>query len=113
MWTDSRRRVAHCCPRNREPQPLGFAQFAVYFAGLNGGPLALAEPTVAPRRDGQNQPLAEERPSTWGSRCVAVTIRRFADGEIFVKIDDNVRGRDVFIIQPTTRRRRTTWSCCS
>jgi ribose-phosphate pyrophosphokinase len=30
-----------------------------------------------------------------------VTIKRFADGEIFVKIDENVRGRDVYIIQPT------------
>ena len=29
------------------------------------------------------------------------SIRRFADGEIFVKIDENVRGQDVFIIQPT------------
>jgi ribose-phosphate pyrophosphokinase len=31
-----------------------------------------------------------------------VTIRRFADGELFVKIDENVRGRDVYIIQPTS-----------
>jgi len=30
-----------------------------------------------------------------------VTIKRFADGEIFVKINENVRGRDVFIVQPT------------
>jgi ribose-phosphate pyrophosphokinase len=30
-----------------------------------------------------------------------VTIRRFADGEIFVKIDENVRGRDVYIVQST------------
>src|SRR5207249_10016802 len=30
-----------------------------------------------------------------------VTIRRFGDGQIFVKIDGTVRGRDVFIIQPT------------
>jgi ribose-phosphate pyrophosphokinase len=30
-----------------------------------------------------------------------VTIERFADGEIFVKINENVRGRDVFIVQPT------------
>jgi ribose-phosphate pyrophosphokinase len=30
-----------------------------------------------------------------------VTIKRFADGEIFVRINENVRGRDVFLIQPT------------
>src|SRR2546425_9443410 len=36
-----------------------------------------------------------------GQPLCAVTIRRFADGEIFVKIDENVRGRDVFIIQAT------------
>jgi ribose-phosphate pyrophosphokinase len=29
------------------------------------------------------------------------TVSRFADGEIFVRIDENVRGNDVFIIQPT------------
>ena len=32
----------------------------------------------------------------------SVTIRDFADGEIFVRIDRNARGRDVFIIQPTS-----------
>src|SRR2546430_10462542 len=47
-------------------------------------------------------PLAEEMARHLGQRLWAVTIRRFADGEIFVKIDENVRGRDVFIIQPTT-----------
>ena len=30
-----------------------------------------------------------------------VTCNRFADGEIFVRIDENVRGNDVFIVQPT------------
>ena len=29
------------------------------------------------------------------------TVSRFADGEIFVRIDENVRGNDVFIVQPT------------
>jgi ribose-phosphate pyrophosphokinase len=29
------------------------------------------------------------------------TVKRFADGEIFVRINQNARGRDVFIIQPT------------
>ncbi|HIJ85135.1 MAG TPA: ribose-phosphate pyrophosphokinase, partial [Magnetococcales bacterium] len=30
------------------------------------------------------------------------TVRHFSDGEIFVQIDENVRGRDVFIVQPTS-----------
>ena len=48
-----------------------------------------------------NRPLAEEVATHLGQPLCQVTIRRFADGEIFVKIDENVRGRDVFIIQPT------------
>src|SRR2546426_5846190 len=48
-----------------------------------------------------NRPLAEEMAEHLGQPLCAVTIRRFADGEICVKIDENVRGRDVFIIQPT------------
>jgi ribose-phosphate pyrophosphokinase len=30
-------------------------------------------------------------------------IERFADGEIFVRIDENVRGEDVFVLQSTSR----------
>ncbi|HEY7192817.1 MAG TPA: ribose-phosphate pyrophosphokinase [Gemmatimonadales bacterium] len=48
-----------------------------------------------------NRPLAEEMAQHLGQPLCAVSIRRFADGEIFVKIDENVRGRDVFIIQST------------
>src|SRR2546426_1058437 len=48
-----------------------------------------------------NRPLAEEMAQHLGQPLCAVTMRRFADGELFVKIDENVRGRDVFIIQPT------------
>ena len=29
------------------------------------------------------------------------TVKQFPDGENFVKIDENIRGSDVFIIQPT------------
>lgn len=29
------------------------------------------------------------------------TVRRFADGELKIKIDDNIRGRDVYIVQST------------
>jgi len=48
-----------------------------------------------------NRPLAEEVAAHLGQPLCAVTIRRFADGELFVKIDENVRGRDVYIVQPT------------
>ncbi len=48
-----------------------------------------------------NRPLAEEVAQHLGQPLCKVTVKRFADGEIFVKIDENVRGRDVYIIQPT------------
>src|SRR5512135_1465810 len=48
-----------------------------------------------------NRPLAEEMAQHLNQPLCAVTIRHFADGELFVKIDENVRGRDVYIIQPT------------
>ncbi|MBI3947407.1 MAG: ribose-phosphate pyrophosphokinase-like domain-containing protein, partial [Armatimonadetes bacterium] len=32
-----------------------------------------------------------------------VRISRFANGELFVQIEENVRGRDVFVVQPTCR----------
>ena len=48
-----------------------------------------------------NQPLSEEIADRLDQQLCQVTIRRFADGEIFVKIDENVRGQDVFIVQPT------------
>jgi ribose-phosphate pyrophosphokinase len=49
-----------------------------------------------------NRPLAEEIAQFLGQPLCDVTIRRFADGEIFVRIDENVRGQDVYIIQPTS-----------
>jgi ribose-phosphate pyrophosphokinase len=36
-----------------------------------------------------------------GESALGATIRNFADGEIFVRIDENARGRDVFVIQST------------
>lgn len=36
-----------------------------------------------------------------GKKLAEVDIRRFADGEIFVEIKENVRGSDVFVIQST------------
>src|SRR5688572_30306460 len=48
-----------------------------------------------------NRALAEEVAAHLGQPLCKVTLKRFADGEIFVKIDENVRGRDVYIIQST------------
>ena len=48
-----------------------------------------------------NRALAEEVAEELDQPLCKATIRRFADGEIFVKIDENVRGRDVYLIQPT------------
>jgi len=48
-----------------------------------------------------NLPLAEEIGQRLGSSMDTATIRRFADGELFVRIDKNARGRDVIIVQPT------------
>jgi ribose-phosphate pyrophosphokinase len=48
-----------------------------------------------------NQPLAREIADHVGIPLADVTVKRFSDGEIFVRINQNARGRDVFIIQPT------------
>jgi ribose-phosphate pyrophosphokinase len=48
-----------------------------------------------------NRPLAEEISRNLGVGLCKVTCDRFADGEIFVRIDENIRGLDVFIVQPT------------
>ncbi|NIR81236.1 MAG: ribose-phosphate pyrophosphokinase-like domain-containing protein, partial [Gemmatimonadetes bacterium] len=48
-----------------------------------------------------NRPLAGEIGEIIGKSPDGATIRQFADGEIFVRIDRNARGRDVFIVQPT------------
>ena len=48
-----------------------------------------------------NRALAEEMASQLGVELTKVTLSRFADGELFVRIDENVRGNDLFIVQPT------------
>ena len=58
------------------------------------GPLLLLSGTAHPQ-------LAEEVAEKLGTPLGDATVKRFADGEIFVRINQNARGRDVFIIQPT------------
>ncbi|MEM9227417.1 MAG: ribose-phosphate pyrophosphokinase [Verrucomicrobiota bacterium] len=48
-----------------------------------------------------NPSLAEEICTFIGTPLGEATVERFPDGETFVRIDENIRGQDVFIIQPT------------
>ena len=48
-----------------------------------------------------NIPLAQEIAKAAGSHLGEVVIRNFSDGEIWAKYSENIRGDDVFIIQPT------------
>jgi ribose-phosphate pyrophosphokinase len=49
-----------------------------------------------------NLPLAEAIASYIGLPLTQASVRRFADEEVFVEIQENVRGEDVFVIQSTS-----------
>jgi ribose-phosphate pyrophosphokinase len=49
-----------------------------------------------------NRPLAEAVAAQLNLPLTKASIRRFADMEVFVEILENVRGEDVFVIQPTS-----------
>ncbi|MDD9867596.1 MAG: ribose-phosphate pyrophosphokinase [Verrucomicrobiales bacterium] len=46
-----------------------------------------------------NQPLAESICNTIGIEPGKITLKAFPDGETFAKIEENVRGEDVFVVQ--------------
>ncbi len=50
-----------------------------------------------------NRPLAEDICRYLGVPCGESHVGRFADGEINVQIDENVRGCDCYVVQPTCR----------
>ncbi|WP_419903790.1 ribose-phosphate pyrophosphokinase [Kiloniella sp.] len=49
-----------------------------------------------------NRPLAEAISAYLNLPLTKASVRRFSDEEVFVEIHENVRGEDVFIIQPTS-----------
>ena len=49
-----------------------------------------------------NRPLAEAISHYLDVRLTQADVRRFNDKEIYVEIQENVRGEDVFLIQPTS-----------
>src|SRR6266436_9613476 len=48
-----------------------------------------------------NRPLADEISQYLRVPLGDADVNRFSDGEIFVQINENVRGTDVFVVQPT------------
>ncbi len=48
-----------------------------------------------------NLPLAKAISNYLGIPLGRASVKRFADGEVFAQIDENVRNMDVFIVQPT------------
>ena len=49
-----------------------------------------------------NRPLAEAISAYLGVPLTKASVRRFSDMEVFVEVQENVRGEDVFIIQSTS-----------
>ena len=49
-----------------------------------------------------NRPMAEAIAAYLNLPLTKASVRRFADMEVFVEIDENVRGEDVFVVQSTS-----------
>ncbi len=49
-----------------------------------------------------NRPLAEAMAAALNLPLTRALVRRFADMEVFVEIEENVRGEDVFVVQSTS-----------
>ena len=49
-----------------------------------------------------NRPLAEAMAAALNLPLARALVRRFADMEVFVEIEENVRGEDVFVVQSTS-----------
>jgi ribose-phosphate pyrophosphokinase len=48
-----------------------------------------------------NVPLSEKIAQCLGDSLGRITLQNFPDGEFLARIDEDVRGRDVFVVQPT------------
>ena len=61
---------------------------------------------------GANPALASKIAEYMGVSLGDIDITRFPDGEIFVKVTENIRGKDVFVVQPIcTEPNEYLWNC--
>ena len=49
-----------------------------------------------------NNKLSKDISKKLKSKLVNTNIKRFADGEIYIEINENIRGNSVFVIQSTS-----------
>ncbi|BBK39224.1 ribose-phosphate pyrophosphokinase [Allostella sp. ATCC 35155] len=68
---------------------------SVFFAAIPTGPMKILT-------GNSNRPLAEAIAAYLNIPLTKASVRRFSDMEVFVEIQENVRGEDVFIIQSTS-----------
>ncbi len=59
------------------------------------------EPSLMLFSGNANLPLARDIAEAMRTRLGRASVGRFSDGEVAVEIEDNVRGKDVFVVQPT------------
>ena len=77
---------------------IGRLQTAVEYTGTESSPWGELKLISG----GANRALSERIAEKLGVALTDPRLRRFADGEINVKIEDSMRGHDVFVIQPTS-----------
>ena len=63
----------------------------------------MSENTMMVFSGNANRPLAQAVAAYLHRTLSNMVVSRFSDGEVLIDIGENVRGRDVFIIQPTSR----------
>ena len=71
---------------------------------LHGDRIWRAESLLGQRPSG---PDARDRRRSSASSPGRRRLRRFPDSEVSFQIDENIRGTDVFIVQPTCQRPRS------
>jgi ribose-phosphate pyrophosphokinase len=68
--------------------------------GVSGGETMAEELRMRIFSGTANAALSERIAACLQTDLGAVDIKRFPDGETFIKIRDNIRGKDVFVVQP-------------
>jgi ribose-phosphate pyrophosphokinase len=85
------------------PDPIGAAVFlSPDGGGATGGQPRAARRTMKILTGNSNRPLAEAISAYLNLPLVNASIRRFSDMEVFVEIQENIRGEDVFVVQSTS-----------